>query len=591
MGLAVVRQCLEDSGMAVRLARLIVQEITRERDGATVDRTMLRTLTQMMVDLSLYSQCLVPRLIEATREHYERESRRLVSNLVPVQPVGQQSQMDVPMYLEHVKRRLAEETERTAQYLSASTKSSLLATAVRELIEKHTDHLLTTSFDEMLAQDRVAELSNLYTLLDSVDRLDSLKRHWTAYIKKTGTALVQQPDLDVALVTELLDLKQRLDNVLAKSFAGSESLAHALREAFEEFINARRNKPTQLIAKFVDQCMRTGGRIAPDQNLDALLDRVLVLFRFIQGKDMFEAFYKRDLAKRLLTNKSASKDAERAMLQRLKQECGAGFTNKLEGMFRDIESSEELATKFADNPSAANIGAMAFHASILAHAFWPTYEPLDLVVPKAAEDAQSAFAEFYSDAHQGRNLQWQPMLGTCLLKVDFDDGPKELALSVVQGTVMCLFAEVDELSYAEIQQNTSLDDATLQRTLQSLACGKARVLVKEPKGKNVANTDSFVFNKAFTSPQARIKISQIQTKGTEKETKDTEERVQFDRMYKVDAAIVRIMKARRTLGYTDLLTELMSQLKFNTSAAELKKRIDSLLEREFLERDDNDQSV
>ncbi|KAJ1957682.1 hypothetical protein EC988_000702, partial [Linderina pennispora] len=338
-------------------------------------------------------------------------------------------------------------------------------------------------------------------------------------------------------------------------------------------------------------CMRTGGRMAPDQALDALLDRVMVLFRFIQGKDMFEAFYKRDLAKRLLTNKSASKDAERAMLQRLKQECGAGFTNKLEGMFRDIEASEDLAGKFASSASAAGIGSMSFHASILAHAFWPTYEPMDLVVPKAAEEAQNAFTEFYGETHQGRNLQWQPMLGTCLLKVEFDEGPKELALSVVQGTVLCLFGEADELSYTEIQQNTSLDDATLQRTLQSLACGKTRVLTKEPKGKNVDSTDRFIFNKAFSSPQARIKISQIQTKGAEKETKDTEERVQFDRMYKVDAAIVRIMKARRTLSYTDLLTEIMAQLKFNASATELKKRIDSLLEREFLERDDNDQSV
>ncbi|KAJ1947424.1 hypothetical protein EC988_005419, partial [Linderina pennispora] len=58
MGLAVVRQCLEDSGMAVRLARLIVQEIARERDGATVDCAMLRVLTQMLVDLNLYSQYL-----------------------------------------------------------------------------------------------------------------------------------------------------------------------------------------------------------------------------------------------------------------------------------------------------------------------------------------------------------------------------------------------------------------------------------------------------------------------------------------------------------------------------------------------------
>ena len=39
----------------------------------------------------------------------------------------------------------------------------------------------------------------------------------------------------------------------------------------------------------------------------------------ISGKDVFEAFYKKDLAKRLLVGKSASFDAEKAMLLKLKQ--------------------------------------------------------------------------------------------------------------------------------------------------------------------------------------------------------------------------------------------------------------------------------
>ncbi len=40
--------------------------------------------------------------------------------------------------------------------------------------------------------------------------------------------------------------------------------------------------------------------------------------RYIQGKDVFEAFYKKDLAKRLLLGRSASVDAEKAMIAKLK---------------------------------------------------------------------------------------------------------------------------------------------------------------------------------------------------------------------------------------------------------------------------------
>ena len=55
----------------------------------------------------------------------------------------------------------------------------------------------------------------------------------------------------------------------------------------------------------------------------------------MQGKDVFEAFYKKDFAKRLLLSKSASADVEKAMLAKLKAECGAQYTSKLEGMFQD----------------------------------------------------------------------------------------------------------------------------------------------------------------------------------------------------------------------------------------------------------------
>jgi cullin 4 len=95
----------------------------------------------------------------------------------------------------------------------------------------------------------------------------------------------------------------------------------------------------------------------------------LEIFRFIQGKDVFEAFYKKDLAKRLLLNKSASVDTEKLMIQKIKEgsssvlfthacmhatdiggifciECGAAFTGKLEGMFKDIDLARDIMVSF-----------------------------------------------------------------------------------------------------------------------------------------------------------------------------------------------------------------------------------------------------
>lgn len=48
---------------------------------------------------------------------------------------------------------------------------------------------------------------------------------------------------------------------------------------------------------------------------------------------------------------------------------------------------------------------------------------------------------------------------------------------------------------------------------------------------------------------------------------------------------MRIMKTRKTLTHTLLMSELFSQLKFPATPIDLKKRIESLIERDYLERD------
>ena len=65
--------------------------------------------------------------------------------------------------------------------------------------------------------------------------------------------------------------------------------------------------------------MRGGDEdVDEDTEITRSLDQVLDLFRFVHGKAVFEAFYKRDLARRLLLGRSASSDAEKSMLVRLK---------------------------------------------------------------------------------------------------------------------------------------------------------------------------------------------------------------------------------------------------------------------------------
>ncbi|XP_050554476.1 cullin-4A [Spodoptera frugiperda] len=549
--------------------------IERERGGDAVDISLLKSLLRMLSDLQIYQDAFEHKFLQATERLYAAEGQRLMRELA------------VPQYLAHVEKRLREENERLLHYLDPSTKWQLIHTIERQLLSEHLTGILGKGLESLMDGPRLADLTTLYTLFSRVkDGLTELCNHFNAYIKKKGRTIVIEPERDKTMVAELLEFKEQLDHVVNTCFQRNDKFLYSMREAFEYFINQRQNKPAELIAKFVDVKLRAGNKEATEEELERLLDKIMVLFRFIHGKDVFEAFYKKDLAKRLLVGKSASVDAEKSMLSKLKQECGGGFTCKLEGMFKDMELSKDINITYKQHLAATSEGGgLELSVYILTMGFWPTYGAVDVRLPASLTRQQDHFSKFYLAKHSGRKLQWQPTLGHCVLRAHFAQGNKELQVSLFQALCLLLFNDGDNLSFEDIKAATNIEEGELRRTLQSLACGKARVLSKAPRGREVHDSDHFSFNADFTNKLFRIKINQIQMKETSEEQKATEERVFQDRQYQIDAAIVRVMKMRKALSHNLLISELYNQLKFPVKPADLKKRIESLIDRDYMERD------
>ncbi|XP_042349230.1 cullin-4B [Plectropomus leopardus] len=549
--------------------------IERERNGEAIDRSLLRSLLSMLSDLQIYQDSFEQRFLEETNRLYAAEGQRLMQ------------EREVPEYLHHVNKRLEEEADRVITYLDQSTQKPLIATVEKQLLGEHLTATLQKGLTHLLDENRIQDLSLLYQLFSRVrGGVQVLLQHWIEYIKAFGSTIVINPEKDKTMVQELLDFKDKVDHIIDICFLKNEKFVNAMKEAFETFINKRPNKPAELIAKHVDSKLRAGNKEATDEELEKMLDKIMIIFRFIYGKDVFEAFYKKDLAKRLLVGKSASVDAEKSMLSKLKHECGAAFTSKLEGMFKDMELSKDIMVQFKQYMQCQNIpGNIELTVNILTMGYWPTYVPMEVHLPPEMVRLQEIFKTFYLGKHSGRKLQWQSTLGHCVLKAEFKEGKKELQVSLFQTLVLLMFNEGEEFTLEEIKLATGIEDSELRRTLQSLACGKARVLTKIPKSKDVEDGDKFSCNDDFKHKLFRIKINQIQMKETVEEQASTTERVFQDRQYQIDAAIVRIMKMRKTLSHNLLMSEVYNQLKFPVKPADLKKRIESLIDRDYMERD------
>lgn len=134
----------------------------------------------------------------------------------------------------------------------------------------------------------------------------------------------------------------------------------------------------------------------------------------------------------------------------------------------------------------------------------------------------------------------------------------------------------DSIPRALWNANSCIADKELKRTLQSLACAKYRVLSKKPKGRDVNPTDEFSYNAGFSDAKMRIKINQIQLKETKEENKTTHERVAADRHYETQAAIVRIMKSRKTITHPELVAEVIKATRSRgvLEPADIKKNIE-----------------
>lgn len=555
--------------------------IQRERNGESVPRALVKSLVHMHIDLGIYASHFENEFIEATEEYYKQEGIRLIS------------EMETPAYIRHVDKRFAEENDRCLNVLDPSSKNEVIEILEDQLLRLHVSAIIAGGMDQLLSSTNVSDLELLYSLMERVNALPQLRKAFGEHIKKTGLTIVTDPEKDPMMVEGLLKFKIRMDTIVTQSFRDSHTFVHAMQESFESFVNQRQNKPAEMIAKYLDMKLRSGNKSMSDEEMEETLRQILIMFRFVQSKDIFEAFYKRDLAKRLLLSKSASDDAERSMLAKLKDECGAAFTQKLEGMFKDIDISRDILKSFHASKIYSDLGGPDLDVNVLTTGFWPSYPRIEVTLPEQLTRYQEIFRNFYLSKHSGRRLMWQHSLGHCLLRARFAKGMKELDVSLFQAVVLLLFNDIGDrkLSYKEIKDATQLESKELERTLQSLACGKVRVLTKHPKGRDINETDEFSFNSGFTESRYRIRVNQIQLKETKEENQSTTKAVFEDRQFAVDAAIVRIMKARKTLHHRQLVSELYEMLKFPIQPSDLKKRVESLIDREYLERHEDNSNM
>lgn len=471
----------------------------RDGDGLARNDSLYRDAIKMFHSLAVYTKFFEPSLMSESEQYYVSWAERVVSST------------DLAGYIESCVKLIDQELRRCDMFdLDQTTKKALEQYLEDILVDQRQTHLLAVDdVGDLLSKDRADTMSQLYTLLQRRRLGEKLRPGFEAFIVKKGSEIVFDEEREQEMVVRLLDFKKKLDLILEKSFRWHEGLGHSLREAFETFINKSKRsnmtwgtdnpKPGEMIAKYVDMVLKGGTKVvrtsgvgtedapkAPDNEyqegesededveIGKQLDQVLDLFRFVHGKAVFEAFYKRDLARRLLLGRSASSDAEKSMLTRLKSgmletnphlfdvtdrspECGAGFTHNLEQMFKDIEMArEEISSYKSMLEERQTRTTFDLSVNVLSSSAWPSYPNVTINVPENVLKATGSFEQHYKMKHSGRKLEWKHALAHCQLKAIFPKGSKEIVVSCFQAVILTAFNRNDSMSYADLQAFSGL---------------------------------------------------------------------------------------------------------------------------------------
>mmetsp|Transcript_20917 Transcript_20917/g.49317 ORF Transcript_20917/g.49317 Transcript_20917/m.49317 type:complete len:772 (+) Transcript_20917:258-2573(+) len=618
-----------------RAIELLMTSVRSERNGLlTDDRSILKQVLSMLLELgqsdgsNVYESDFETPFLAQTQDFYRVESQ------------GYLSQNSATDYVAKATKRLEEEKDRsTALGLPLTTETPMQSIIETELVERHARTLVdmeNSGFAFMLKDDtKLSELREMYTLFARVPTsVDNLREALAERIKADGKALITDQEKGVAdpsaFVRGVLAMRDRYDKIVEFSFRGEKKARKRMRESFEDFLNIDA-RAASCLSVYVDEQLRVGLRGASQEKIAQEINKIIVVFRYLSDKDVFESFYKQHLAKRLLMGRSVSDDVEKAMVSELKRECGYQFTSKLEGMFNDIRVSrdmQELYKNYKRNQSleqesdgAASGKPIDIEVDVLTNGYWPSQNIPACILPKQVQDAIDRYTKFYLGKHTGRKLSWQTSAGSAELKATFGSDPKklrrhELGVSTYQMCILLLFNDTNSLTLGQIRSKTHVPDAELRRHLVSLCTPKHRVLRKGSRGRGItSDDDTFTFNPEYMCKLKRVRIPLVKETSVSKGAGDGANsgapgsgnssaaaaaangavpvKVEEERRHLVEAAIVRIMKARKSLGHNDLFTEVTRQVsvRFTPSPQFVKKRIEGLIERDYLERSEHDHRV
>lgn len=553
----------------------VLNLVEKQRNGETIEHSQIKQVVDSFVSLGLDEADTSKSTLDVYRYHFERPFLQATKEFYQSESKQFVAENSVVEYMKKAELRLAEEEERVQMFLHQDIAIPLKKACNQALIADHSG-LLRDEFQVLLDNDREDDMARMYSLLSRIpDGLEPLRNRFETHVRKAGLHAVKKVNSSEGdklepkvYVDALLEIHSQYRGLVKRAFKDEPEFTRSLDNACREFVNRNdvcktaSSKSPELLAKYTDVLLRKSSTSIEEAELERALSQIMTVFKYIEDKDVFQKFYSRMLARRLVHSNSSSDDAETSMISKLKEACGFEYTNKLQRMFQDMQISKDLNKEFRDHLEGVEYAkAVDSTFSILGTGFWPLTAPSTHFNPPTEIAAEiERFGLFYKHKHDGRKLTWLWHLCKGEIKAGYcknSKTPFTFQVSIYQMAILLLFNEKDSYVYDDMLSATALSSEVLDQALAVIL--KAKVLLMSGGGDAKPGPGkAFKLNYDFKNKKIRVNLNLGGVREAKQEEVETNKTIEEDRKLVLQVSIQRKLKPNSTRLLTKILSSLLS---------------------------------
>lgn len=463
---------------------------------------------------------------------------------------------------------------------------------------------LLTEFAELFSSEIKIKLEEFFVQkIESAPTLKEIQER-----KDNKIAPYPKFNSDVKFVQDIIFIYQRALFLVETFFDGNALCGKKSFDSFVVYVNKYFSCPEKKIeCNFLDFIIDYGDKILQDKLTKEVLDSEKALctycyefFHMIIQKDVFIDAWGYALANRIIQGNIKNNDLEDKFIQTAIFHTDKVMWKNCVSMLNHVHESPQLNEEFQMSLTANNqsLPINSFSSLNQMLADWKRHIstdnssiehviPTDLL-PPVLRECKVKFEEWYLEKFNGKKIDWIYEYGDVEMEIRTDKKYKFVFPSTIQAVIAMVFSETSSpIHLDDIKKKTSINNSDyLKKVLGSLTKqlrnnSESCFLIKVKDIK-----DTYSFNTNFKSKYTENKFVRVPKEENKDKDVLSNNQIQEDRKIKIECAIVRIMKSRKTLDHKNLMMEVISQvnMNFKPDPMQIKQRIESLIERDFLEK-------